>query len=249
MDPQSQAMPKEHGELPNTSASRNQNPSYDDLLGTIQYLLEEQKSLAQRLRFAERTVQELSQQAQYTNSLARNAQQSIALAGNRKTIDGRPDVGKPSTWIGGSWLAPSEDVLAEPEKTWQDGNAQGALNLAGRLLRRHSPTVSEDVHTNLFISAILRASGDLGQASKYAEDALVIAKDADSYLLAGKSEFHRGLCYIKQNRFAQAQWCLVLASHLEGHQEQIEANRIFAEERCRNSGSRDPARKLDLEYI
>lgn len=68
-------------------------------------------------------------------------------------------------------------------------------------------------------------------------------------MLASKAEFHRGLSYLKQNRFAQAQWCLVLASHLEGHQDQIEANRVFAEERCRNSASKDPGRKLDLQYI
>lgn len=139
--------------------------------------------------------------------------------------------------------------MAPAEKSWQDGNGQRALVLVEPLLRRHDLTVSEDVNANLFVSAILRASGDLAQASKYAEDALVIAKEADSYMLASKAEFHRGLCYLKQNRYAQAQWCLVLASQLEGHQEQIEANRVFAEERCRNAGPRDPNRKLDLDYI
>ncbi|KAL8720057.1 MAG: hypothetical protein Q9225_003025 [Loekoesia sp. 1 TL-2023] len=231
------------------SANSSQSPSYGDLLETVQYLLEDRKRLCQRLRFAERTIQEFSQQAKHANSLAQNAQQSVTLARDRKKIEKTSDARKPSTWIGGSWLAPSEDILAPAEKMWQDGNAQQALVKVEPLLQRPDLTVSEDVNTNLFISAILRASGDFAQASKYAEDALVIAKDADAYMLASKAEFHRGLSYLKQNRFAQAQWCLVLASHLEGHQDQIEANRVFAEERCRNSASNDPGRKLDLEYI
>ena len=231
------------------SASSDQAPSYGDLLETVQCLFEDRKRLSQRLRFAERTIQELGQQAQHANILARNAQHSVTIAREAKKIEKAPDAGKPSTWIGGSWLAPSEDILIEAEKMWQDGNAQQALIHVEPLLRRHELTVSEDVNTHLFISAILRASGDFAQASKYAEDALVIAKEADAYMLASKAEFHRGLSYLKQNRFAQAQWCLVLASHLEGHQEQIEANRIFAEERCRNSATEDQSRKLDLEYI
>lgn len=228
------------------SACGDQVPTYDDLLGTVQYLLEERKRLSQRLRFAERTVQEFSQQAQHAISLTSELQKRLAPTSQTEQKAG---AGKPSTWIGGSWLAPSEEILAPAEKLWQDGNAQGALVFLEPLLRRPKPTVSEDVNVHLFISSILRASGDLAQASKYAEDGLVIAREADCYMLASKSQFHRGLCYLKQNRYAQAQWCLVLASHLEGHQEQIEANRVFAEERCRNAGPKDQGRKLDLDYI
>ncbi|KAI4172858.1 MAG: hypothetical protein LQ343_003265 [Gyalolechia ehrenbergii] len=231
------------------SALSSRNPTYGDLVQTIQFLLDDRERLSQRLKFAERTMREFSQQAQHANSLTRNAQQSVVLARDKKKIKKRSDAGKPSTWIGGSWLAPSENILAPAEKTWQDGNAQQALVLVEPLLRRHDLTVSEDVNANLFISAILRASGDFAQASKYAEDALVIAQEADAYMLASKCEFHRGLSFLKLNRFAQAQWCLVLASHLEGHQDQIEANRVFAEERSCDSASRDPDSKLDLGYI
>ncbi|KAL8830774.1 MAG: hypothetical protein Q9170_005579 [Blastenia crenularia] len=231
------------------SAISSQNPSYGDLLNAVQYLLKDRNSLSQRLRFAERTNEELRQQAEHANKLARDAQRPVNLARDGKKVETSVDATKPSTWIGGSWLAPSEDMLAPAEKTWQEGNAQQALLLAGPLLRRHDLTVSEDVNTNLFISSIMRASGDLAQASKYAEDALVIAKEADAYMLASKAEFHRGLSFLKQNRFAQAHWCLCLASHLEGHQDQIEANRLFAAERCRNSPSDDTSSQVDLNYI
>lgn len=153
------------------SAHSSQSPSYGDLLETVRFLLEDRKRLLQRLRLGDRTIQEFSQQAQHANSLARNAQQSVTLARDRKRIGKTLDAGKPSTWIGGSWLAPSEDILAPAEKMWQDGNAQQALAAIEPLLQRHDLTVSEDVNTNLFISAILRASGDFAQASKYAEDA------------------------------------------------------------------------------
>ncbi|KAI4094007.1 MAG: hypothetical protein LQ344_002452 [Seirophora lacunosa] len=243
MSQAAQSMPSRHDK------ATGQNPSYEDLLTTVEYLLDEQKRLTQRLTFAERTARELYDQAQYANNLARSAQKFVNLAQEQKKSAKKSNAGMPTTWIGGSWLAPSEAVLAPAEKAWQEGNAQKALNIVGPLFQRHDMTVSEDVHMNLFTSAILRASGDLAQSAKYAEDALVIAKEAGSYMLASKAEFHRGLCYLKQNRFAQAQWCLVLASHLEGHQDQIEANRVFAEERRLNLGPSDPGRKLDLTYI
>ncbi|KAL8720024.1 MAG: hypothetical protein Q9181_007974 [Wetmoreana brouardii] len=224
------------------------DPSYEDLLRTIQYLIEDRKRLSQRLVFADRTIQEFSQQARHVNKLlALSPQKATASTGNSNKSTKR--AGKPSTWIGGSWLAPSEDILAPAEKMWQDGNAQRALIIAGPLLRRPDLTVSEDVNTHLFVSAVLRASGNYAQASKYAEDGLVIARDEDAYMLASKAEFHRGLCYLKQNKYAQAQWCLVLASYLEGHQEQIETNRIYAAGKCGNSEPTDPGRKLQLEYI
>ncbi|KAL8907625.1 MAG: hypothetical protein Q9207_001276 [Kuettlingeria erythrocarpa] len=251
MDQATKTLPDQQGRIANPDARSAPNLSYGDLVGTIQYLLEERTGLEQRLFFAERTVQELSQQAQYANTLAREAQQSAATA----TIAGDQRAkamarGKPSTWIGGSWLAPSEPILAPAEKMWQAGNAQGALVATSALLSRHNLTMSEDVHTHLFTSAILRAVGDPAQASKHAEDALVIAKEADSYMLASKSELYRGLCFVQQQRYAQAQWCFVLASHLDGYQDLLEGNREFAEKMClQTSDAKDPGRRLDLRSI
>ncbi|KAI4206736.1 MAG: hypothetical protein LQ346_000925 [Caloplaca aetnensis] len=256
MDQATETLPDQHGRTANPSARSAPSPSYGDLVGTIQYLLEERTRLEQRLFFAERTVKELSQQAQYANTLARNAQQPAATATTAPCMDKKDQRakalarGKPSTWIGGSWLAPSEPILAPAEKLWQAGNAQGALVATSALLLQHNLTMSEDVHTHLFTSAILRAVGDPAQASKYAEDALVIAKEADSYMLASKCELYRGLCFVQQQRYAQAQWCFVLASYLEGYQDLLEPNREFAEKMClQTSDAKDPGRRLDLRSI
>ncbi|KAI4255792.1 MAG: hypothetical protein LQ352_002392 [Teloschistes flavicans] len=236
--------------------SESQTPSYTDLLGTIQYLLEDRKRLSEHLALANGTVEEFRQLAQHAHILSRNAAEATTLSSNssrfKKSIG---EANTASTWIGGSWLAPSVAALGPAEKLWQDGQAQQALILVGSLLRQPAPTVSEDVHARLFISALLRASGDLGQAHKHAEDALVMAKEAraaqeaDSFMLVSKAEFHRGLCFMKMGRYAQAHWCLVLASHLEGHEEQIEANRVFAMEKCQELGMGDEGRRIDLSYI
>ncbi|KAL9601046.1 MAG: hypothetical protein Q9219_002755 [cf. Caloplaca sp. 3 TL-2023] len=249
MAPALEVMSEDAGEVNQNSTLNSQDPSYSDLLETIRHLLDDRDGLSRRLKLAERTIQELNQQARYANKLVRHTQSANISAQGSESVERNSREGKPSTWIGGSWLAPSEEILAPAEEMWQDGNAQQALILVEPLLRRHDLTVSEDINTHLFISAILRASGDAAQASKYAEDALVIANHADAYLLASKAEFHRGLSYLKQNQFAQAHWCLTLASHLEGHQDQVEANRVFAEEKYRNSVLEDPGRRLDLHYI
>ncbi|KAL8689146.1 MAG: hypothetical protein Q9218_005118 [Villophora microphyllina] len=236
--------------------SESQNPSYDDLLGTIQYLIEDRKRLSEHLAFANRTAEEFKQQARHAQIVAKAAAEATILTTDvNKSKKSLGDTSTPSTWIGGSWLAPSETSLAPAEKLWQDGHAQQALIIVGQLLREPAPTVSENVHARLFISALLRASGALPEAHKYAEDALAIAREAsansepDAYMLASKAEFHRGLCFLKMGRYAQAQWCLVLASHLEGHREQIEANRVFAMENCLELGMEEEGRRIDLSYI
>ncbi|KAL9580640.1 MAG: hypothetical protein Q9212_004373 [Teloschistes hypoglaucus] len=234
----------------------DQIPSYTDLLETIQFLVQDRKRLSEHLAFANRSVEEFREQARHAQMLVKSAAEATmpALDVNRsKRSLGEANI--PSTWIGGSWLAPSVPALAPAEKLWQDGQAQQALIVVGRLIRQAGPTVSEDVHARLFISALLRASGDLPQAHKHAEEALIIAKEAgaaqeaDAYVLAAKAEFHRGLCFLKMGRYAQAQWCLVLASHLEGHGEQIEANRVFAMEKCQELGMGDDGRRIDLGCI
>ncbi|KAL8778080.1 MAG: hypothetical protein Q9213_007576 [Squamulea squamosa] len=185
-------------------ARSGRNPRYDELLAAIQYLIDVTRALSQHRSLADRTVQEFLQQARYAC-----------------TYRPRP-LWKASTWIGGSWLAPSEDVLAPAEKLWQDGNANGALKIVEAVLLHHDLTVEEDVNANLLVSTLQRVSGDVAQASKCAEDGLVIARQAGDYMLASKAQFYRGMCFFCQHQYAQAHFCFALASHLDGYQEQIE---------------------------
>ncbi|KAL8927363.1 MAG: hypothetical protein Q9172_001442 [Xanthocarpia lactea] len=212
----------------------DRNPSYQELLETIQYLLNDSKALSQHRTLADRIVQEFRQQARYAYAFGADVSRWV---------------GKPSTWIGGSWLAPSEDVLAPAEKLWQGGDAEGALKTVESALLRHDLTVEEDVNANLLVSTIKRVLGDLGQASKCAEDALVIARHADDYMLASKAQFHRGLCFFGQHRYAQALFCFALASYLDGYQEQIEVNSLLVEDICRHLPPDHPGRRLDMTSL
>ncbi|KAL8769939.1 MAG: hypothetical protein Q9209_004186 [Squamulea sp. 1 TL-2023] len=187
-------------------ATSRHNPRYEELLDTVQYLMDDTKALSQHRSLADRTVQEIMQQTRYAC-----------------TFGPRP-VRKGSTWIGGSWLAPSEDILAPAEKLWQDGNANGALKNIESVLLNHDLTIEEDVNANLMVSTIKRVSGDIAQASKCAEDALVIARQVGDYILASKAQFHRGMCFFGQHQYAQAHFCFAFASYLDGYQEQIEAS-------------------------
>ncbi|KAL8677533.1 MAG: hypothetical protein Q9186_006045 [Xanthomendoza sp. 1 TL-2023] len=210
------------------------NPNYAELLGTIQYLMIDCRALSQHRSLTDRTIEELAQQARYASMCAPSTPGGVAHA---------------STWIGGSWLAPSEQLLAPAEKMWHQGNAEAALDSINSVLSRHDLTVEEDVNANLLVSAIKRASDDLGQASKCAEDALVIANEGEAYVLASKAQFHRGMCFLRQGHYVQAQFCLALASHLDGYQEQIEVNYLLVEDLCRNLPLNHPGRRLDLKSI
>ncbi|KAL8997215.1 MAG: hypothetical protein Q9169_003481 [Polycauliona sp. 2 TL-2023] len=196
----------------------DQNPSYEDLLTTVQFLMNDNKALKQRVSLAVKMIPEIFDQGRYA-SASRPAVPRLAV--------------KPSTWIAGPWLAPSVDVLLPAEKLWQGGNANGALECVDSVLCRHDLTTSEDVHANLMVSAIKRASGDLAQASKCAEDALVIARDAGDHMLASKAQFYRAFCFFSQERYMQAKFCFALASHLDGYQELIGVNSLLVDELCR----------------
>ncbi|KAI4277583.1 MAG: hypothetical protein LQ337_001656 [Flavoplaca oasis] len=215
-------------------APSSQNPSYVGLLETIQFLMDDTKVLTQHWSLALRTVPEFLEQVRYACTLGAGVPRSVV---------------KPSTWIGGSWLAPSADILVPAEKLWQAGNAEGALKLVESVLPRHDLTVEDDFHANLLVSAIQRALGDLGQASKCAEDALVIARNADDYMLASKAQFYRGLCFLSQQQYAQARFCFALASHLDGYQEQIEVNSLDVEDICRHLPLHHPGRRLDFTSL
>ncbi|KAL8846801.1 MAG: hypothetical protein Q9221_008129 [Calogaya cf. arnoldii] len=212
-------------------ATYGPNLSYDGLLETIQFLMKDSKALSQHRTLAFKMIEEFLEQVRYAYTF------------------GPKSVAKPSTWIGGSWLAPSADILVPAEKLWQNGNAEGGLELVESVLLRHDLTVQEDIHANLLVSAIKRALGDLGQASKCAEDALVIAREAGDYMLASKSQFHRGLCFFSRHQYAQAHFCFALAAHLPGYQEQIEVNSLLVEDICRQLPLNDLGRRLDLTSL
>lgn len=224
---------QQHSSFADAHNRNLRNPNYDELLATIQHLINDCRGLSEQRTLVERTVEELTQQARHAEA----------------SLTARRAVGQPSTWIGGHWLAPSQKILGPAESMWQQGKAEDALALIGSVLSHHDLTVEEDVDANLLVSAIKRASGDVAQASKCAEDALVIAYEGDAYVLASKAQFHRGMCFLGQGLYAQARFCFALASHLDGYQEQIEVHYLLVDEMCRNLPLTHPGRRLGLTSI
>ncbi|KAL8807280.1 MAG: hypothetical protein Q9182_000785 [Xanthomendoza sp. 2 TL-2023] len=198
----------QHSSIAELHIGTVRNPNYVQLLGTVQYLMDDCRALSQYRSLTDRTIEELAQQARYASMSGPSIPVVVAHA---------------STWIGGNWLAPSGELLAPAEKMWHQGNAEAALDLIDAVLSRHNLTIEDDVNANLLVSAIKRASGDMAQASKCAEDALVIANEGERYVLASKAQFHRGMCFLGRGQYAQAQFCFALASHLDGYQAQIES--------------------------
>ncbi|KAL8949959.1 MAG: hypothetical protein Q9222_003970 [Ikaeria aurantiellina] len=245
------------------SIINDQYPTTEDLLRTIHCLMKERSKLSQQLTLANRTIEELMQQRRHATTLALAARTTVNDIGASKTqmIGHKQDAFKLLTsgslrvsgagqWIGGSWLEPSVDALAPAAKAWSEGSAQTALILVGQVSQRQDLSVSEEVHAHLLMSAILRASGDIAKASEHAEHGLVTARNTGShYILTSKAEFYRGLCWLSQNRFAQARWCFALASHLPGYEDQVEVNLADASERCRMSDLTSEGQKLELTSI
>ncbi|KAL8813977.1 MAG: hypothetical protein Q9223_006767 [Gallowayella weberi] len=199
---------QQHASIAELHIGTVRNPNYAQLLATIQYLMDDCRALSQYRSLTDRTIEEMAQQTRHASMSGPSTPGAVAHA---------------STWIGGNWLAPSGDLLEPAETMWRQGDAEAALDLIDAVLSRHNLTIEDDVNANLLVSAIKRASGDVAQASKCAEDALVIANEGERYVLASKAQFHRGMCFLGRGQYAQAQFCFALASHLEGYQEQIES--------------------------
>ena len=162
-----------------------------------------------------------------------------------------PQIPLKTSWIGGTWLScPTATPLLTPvESAWQQGQAQKALASLTQILHQQDVTHSQRINAELLFSAILRSSGDVRQALSHTETSLSLAKETQQYDLVGKAQFHRGLCYLYENRYADARWCFVLASHTPGHQELVAINLEMTEQRLLELPSDDPRRSLSLRLL
>ncbi|KAL9047093.1 MAG: hypothetical protein Q9214_000241 [Letrouitia sp. 1 TL-2023] len=226
-----------------------QPPSYEEILDTTQRLVKERDAYKHQLAFAQRTIIELQNQIAYASQLASSIQVApLSPIDNQTQVKRVPKPKAYSTWIQ-SWLAPSEPILAPAEDAWQGGSVQRALAKVELVMRHKDLTLSEEVNAELLFCALLRSSGKSQLALTYAEKALNLAKNANDYSLTGKAEYHRGLCYLKLDLFASSVWCFVLASQTTGHREQVEANHIYAMERCKQLPLNHPGREIDAQNI
>ena len=125
----------------------------------------------------------------------------------------------------GFWLSSPEEYpgLLSVENTWRNGHLQQALSQMPTLIDRKDFGVRHQINARLLLSSIIQSSSHNFQvALQWAEEALRMASEEQRLRdLAGKAQFHRGLCYYYLGEYANARWCLILASHLEDHEQWI----------------------------
>lgn len=215
-----------------------------EICSTIAHLIADRNRLGTALAYAESTISELEFQNLQMEQLlfhAHSALQSNAQILNTAIL---PE----SSWIGGSWLSSPTvtPFLAEVESAWQSGLAQQALVKLTSILLRHDLMDYHRGEAELLFCAILRSSGNIQQALDHAEKSLEIARQSQLHNLIGKAQFHRGLCFLYLERYADARWCFVLASHTKGHRQIVMMNKKMAEQKLQNLSPEDPKGKVTL---
>lgn len=134
-------------------------------------------------------------------------------------------------WIGGTWLAGTSKALASAEASWERGKAQEALFKVVELIHTRDIGPELLVNARLLRAAIVRSSGQVKKSLGFIEKALQLARNFRLTDLAGKAQFHRAICFLYLDRFAESSWCFLLSVHTPGYASQIEVNRLIAEER------------------
>ena len=125
----------------------------------------------------------------------------------------------------GTWLSSPDEYpgLWPVENMWRNGHLQRALSQMPTLIEREDFGVRHQVNARLLLSAMIQSSShDYPDALRWAEEALRMASQDQQLLdLAGKAQFHRGLCYYYLGEYGNAKWCLTLVSHLEDHEQWV----------------------------
>ena len=124
-------------------------------------------------------------------------------------------------WVAGNFLyRPSVDhYLKDSIDAFQSNSAQRAIVILTLKINTSDLKDAQRVNAQLLLTAMLRACTTNRDSKETVEKALVIADDAlaiaekmKDYAWVCKAHFHRGLCYLHLDRFADAKWSLVLAS-------------------------------------
>ena len=122
----------------------------------------------------------------------------------------------------GTWLSSPDEYpgLLSVENTWRNGHLQEALSQMPTLIEREDFGIRHQINARLLLSSMIQSSShNYPLALRWAEEALRMASQEQQLLdLAGKAQFHRGLCYYFLGEYANAKWCLTLVSHLEDHE-------------------------------
>ena len=232
---------------PGLSESETRNEVYLHLT----QIINDRDCLKIELNYAESTILELDAQNRELHRLLKSAQDALRSSDDKKPMLIHPrdlDLSHKAEWIGGVWLScvNTTPQLAEAEAAWKGGKPQQALALLASILQEKGLKPSHRINVVLLYSAILRCNGDFAGALHHAEESLSLATQIDQRQLTGKAQFHKGLCCLYLERFADARWCFVLASHTEGHAAIIQEYLMMAERELSKLAAGDSRAKYSL---
>ena len=214
-------------------------------------IISDRDRLQVELKYAESTIVELDAQNRELHRLLKSAQDALRSSDDKTPTQIHPrdlDLSHRAEWIGGVWLscANTTPQLGEAEAAWKGGKPQQALAMLTSILREGGLKPGHRINVLLLSSAILRCNGDFVGALHLAEESLSLAVQIDQRQLGGKAQFHRGLCCLYLDRFADARWCFVLASYTEGHAAIIQEFLMMAERELSKLASGDPRADFSL---
>ena len=169
-----------------------------------------------------------------------------------RAADPKPAYAAPNASFIGLWeCLPAEyPSLVPMEDLFRTGQKQRALNAASSLLGRRDLDDRHRANGRLLYAAILQSTGsNLRTALAYAEEALQISYEVGFHQLVGKANFWRGLCHLSLDEFANAKWCLTLASHLAGHTALTEDCRSIVEQQLERLPGKQRVVTSDFKFF
>lgn len=211
----------------------------EELHRQVVFLLGEREKLINSLAYAESTVESLSSQNKELSRLLTSSQAVLLTQQTNATPSAtlsqkkRSRASSNTTWIGGNYVSHPEDaaLLGPAEEAWASGKFQDALGKLAERFRTEPLSDLDAIKVELLTSSVLRSAGQVVRGLRHADMALQRARSAQSHELAGRAQFHRGLCCFYLDRYADAAWCFALASSTEGYEEITEVHRDMAEKK------------------
>ena len=151
-------------------------------------------------------------------------------------------------WVRGGWLAGRRPALAEAEQLFADGAHQAALARADAVVLGPASADADIVAAKLLKAAVLRDAGDVPRALAAAESTVALAHELGQFDVAAAAQFQRARALMPLARWAEASWCLLLASETEELGDECEANRELAESQRLRWSPDDPRRYVPRSF-
>jgi hypothetical protein len=197
-----------------------------ELYDTFQSLINDQDQLRLELAQARETLSVLETEVNAIKFHGDAAFAKIAeqMEVTKHTFELVTDSISGSHWLKDIWLSEpsSAALLGEAEAAWKENmtDPQKALDIVEKVLRG-TTRISERMKCNLFMAAVMLASGKTEEACASANEVLhQCGNDFNYKHLAGIAHYLRGRVFLEIQTFRQAYWDFSLAVFTPGYHEQ-----------------------------